>query len=133
VRQERVIELDVSTTADGVLDTGGGREWDVKQVTPKNDPNGVPVQVMRPKVGDRISGGGFVGVYRRWPIKQTGPQVESVGEGVPVAEVASESVQEESVQEESVQEESPSDAQVTTETGDQAEIKPSTSVYVNIT
>ncbi|KAH7198726.1 S-adenosyl-L-methionine-dependent methyltransferase [Fusarium flagelliforme] len=148
VRQERVIELDVSTTADGVLDTGGGREWDVKQVTPKNDPTGVPVQVMRPKVGDRISGGGFVGVYRRWPIKQTGPQVESVGEGVSNAEVASESAQEESVQEESVQEESLSDAeassepnheesssdtQETTEAGEQVEIKPSKSVYVNNT
>ncbi|CAG7566447.1 unnamed protein product [Fusarium equiseti] len=144
VRQERVIELDVSTTADGVLDTGGGREWDVKQVTPKNDPNGVPVQVMRPKVGDRISGGGFVGVYRRWPIKQAGPQVESVGEGVSNAEVASESAQEESAQEESVQEESLSDAeasseliheesssdtQETAEAGEQVEIKPSKSVY----
>lgn len=153
VRQERVIELDVSTTADGVLDTGGGREWDVKQVTPKNDPTGVPVQVMRPKVGDRISGGGFVGVYRRWPIKQTGPQVESVGEGVSNAEIASESAleesaleesaQEESVQEESlsdaeassepIHEESSSDTQETTEAGEQVEIKPSKGVYVNNT
>lgn len=78
IRQERVIELEVSTTADGVLDTGGGREWDVKTVIPRADPEGVPVQVMRPKVGDRISGGGFVGVYRRWPSDRTSSQIESV-------------------------------------------------------
>jgi hypothetical protein len=82
VRQERVIELEVSTTADGVLDTGGGKEWDVKTVIPRADPQGVPVQVMRPKVGDRLSGGGFVGVFRRWPNDQTPSQVESVGEDI---------------------------------------------------
>lgn len=152
VRQERVIELDVSTTADGVLDTGGGREWDVKQVTPKNDPNAAPVQVMRPKVGDRISGGGFVGVYRRWPVRQKMTQVESIGEVVPDAEAPPEPTLEESVSNaeetsESVQEESsfdaevspepysediPSDAQESTKaSSDEAEIKPSKSVYVN--
>ncbi|RGP79481.1 tRNA adenine-N 1--methyltransferase [Fusarium longipes] len=80
VRQERVIELEVSTTADGVLDTGGGKEWDVKTVIPRADPQGIPVQVMRPKVGDRLSGGGFVGVFRRWPDDRTLSQVETVDE-----------------------------------------------------
>ncbi|RGP68575.1 trna adenine-n1--methyltransferase [Fusarium sporotrichioides] len=80
VRQERVIELEVSTTADGVLDTGGGKEWDVKTVVPRADPEAVPVQVMRPKVGDRISGGGFVGVFRRWPNDQAPAQVELVSD-----------------------------------------------------
>ncbi|CAF3630466.1 unnamed protein product [Fusarium graminearum] len=80
LRQERVIELDVSTTADGVLDTGGGKEWDVKTVVPRSDPEAVPVQVMRPKVGDRLSGGGFIGVYRRWPNEEAITQVEPVGE-----------------------------------------------------
>jgi tRNA A58 N-methylase Trm61 len=80
LRQERVIELDVSTTADGVLDTGGGKEWDVKTVVPRADPEAVPVQVMRPKVGDRLSGGGFVGVYRRWPNDQALAQPEPVRE-----------------------------------------------------
>ncbi|KAM0495302.1 hypothetical protein ACHAP8_008148 [Fusarium lateritium] len=80
LRQERVIELDVSTTADGVLDTGGGKEWDVKTVVPRADPEAVPVQVMRPKVGDRLSGGGFVAVYRRWPNDQTPGQPEPVSE-----------------------------------------------------
>jgi hypothetical protein len=80
MRPERVIELDVSTTADGVLDTGGGKEWDVKTVIPRENPDGAPVQVMRPKVGDRISGGGFVAVMRRWPINQMSSQVESAAQ-----------------------------------------------------
>ncbi|EKJ69838.1 hypothetical protein FPSE_09968 [Fusarium pseudograminearum CS3096] len=82
LRQERVIELDVSTTADGVLDTGGGKEWDVKTVVPRSDPEAIPVQVMRPKVGDRLSGGGFIGVYRRWPNEEAITQVESAGEEI---------------------------------------------------
>ncbi|KAF4451867.1 tRNA (adenine-N(1)-)-methyltransferase TrmI [Fusarium austroafricanum] len=77
MRPERVIELEVSTTADGVRDTGGGKEWDVKTVVPRENPDGASVQVMRPKVGDRISGGGFVAVLRRWPLDQMPSQVES--------------------------------------------------------
>ncbi|KAF5673445.1 tRNA (adenine-N(1)-)-methyltransferase [Fusarium heterosporum] len=80
MRPERVIELEVSTTADGVLDTGGGKEWDVKTVIPRENPDGAPVQVMRPKVGDRLSGGGFVAVLRRWPINQIPSQPESTAE-----------------------------------------------------
>ncbi|KHO00557.1 tRNA (adenine-N(1)-)-methyltransferase [Metarhizium album ARSEF 1941] len=69
VRLEKVLELPVSTTSDGVHDAGGGRHWDVKLVVPKASlgGDGKPVQVMRPKVGDRIAGGGFVAVLRRWP------------------------------------------------------------------
>lgn len=77
IRLEKVLELPTSTNNDGVHDGGGGgRHWDVKTVIPKvfpnedGSPNNVeskPVQVMRPKVGDRIAGGGFVAVLRRWP------------------------------------------------------------------
>ncbi|KAF5024112.1 hypothetical protein F66182_3814 [Fusarium sp. NRRL 66182] len=75
LRYERVIELPVSTTADGIRDNpGGGKEWDVKTVIPKDQPDSAPVQVMRPKVGDRIAGGGFVAVMRRWPVDQMASQ-----------------------------------------------------------
>ncbi|KAM0558212.1 hypothetical protein ACHAPJ_004896 [Fusarium lateritium] len=80
IRHERVIELAVSTTADGTRDTGGGKEWDVKTVIPKDQPDSAPVQIMRPKVGDRIAGGGFIAVMRRWPIDQMPSQVESSGQ-----------------------------------------------------
>ncbi|KAH7152929.1 S-adenosyl-L-methionine-dependent methyltransferase [Dactylonectria macrodidyma] len=66
VRFERVLEFPISTTADGVRDTGGGREWDVKTVVPRGaEADAQPVQIMRPKVGDRVAGGGFVAVLRR--------------------------------------------------------------------
>ncbi|CAM1510047.1 Fc.00g003820.m01.CDS01 [Cosmosporella sp. VM-42] len=75
VRLERVLELPVSTTADGVKENGGGKEWDVKTVIPRGEEaEGKMVQVMRPKVGDRVAGGGFVAVLRRWPIQETGGQ-----------------------------------------------------------
>lgn len=81
---EKVLELPTTSTADGVRDGGcGGRHWDVKIVKPKPVPpmeegleDGVedecptesePVVVMRPKVGGRVAGGGFVAVYRKWP------------------------------------------------------------------
>ncbi|KAF4983390.1 hypothetical protein FZEAL_1119 [Fusarium zealandicum] len=86
IRPERVIELAVSTTADGVNDTGGGKEWDVKTVVPREEPDAAPVQIMRPKVGDRLAGGGFVAVLRRWPIKQIPSEVEPCAEEV-VSEV----------------------------------------------
>ncbi|KAK2603812.1 hypothetical protein QQS21_004014 [Conoideocrella luteorostrata] len=71
VRLEKVLELPVSTTSDGVHDAGGGRHWDVKTVIPKGSQGGEgkAVQVMRPKVGERIAGGGFVAVLRRWPVE----------------------------------------------------------------
>lgn len=74
IRLEKVLELPVSTTSDGVHDAGGGRHWDVKTVVPRassQDANSKPVQVMRPKVGERIAGGGFVAILRRWP-RETG-------------------------------------------------------------
>lgn len=81
VRPERVVELAVSTTADGVRDTGGGRDWDVKTVVPRGSDLGTePVQVMRPKVGDRVAGGGFVAVLRRYPVSETSEE-EQASEG----------------------------------------------------
>lgn len=71
LRLEKVVELPPSTTHDGVHDgVAGGRHWDVKVVVPREkdgDADAKPVQIMRPKVGDRMGGGGFVGVLRRWP------------------------------------------------------------------
>lgn len=76
VRLERVLEFPISTTADGVRDTGGGREWDVKTVVPRGaEANSQPVQIMRPKVGDRVAGGGFVAVLRRYHATAS-PEVE---------------------------------------------------------
>ncbi|KAH6889889.1 adenine-N(1)--methyltransferase [Thelonectria olida] len=81
VRFERVIELPVTTTADGIRDTGGGREWDVKTVVPKGaDPDSQPVQVMRPKVGDRVAGGGFVALLRRYPVSKTASEDQPIEE-----------------------------------------------------
>lgn len=42
---------------------GGTREWDVNTVTTRD--SGARVAVCRPKVGARVVGGGFVGVFRR--------------------------------------------------------------------
>lgn len=81
---EKVLELPTTSTADGVRDGGcGGRHWDVKVVTPKAVPSettmpaegdGTAIEteresvvVMRPKVGGRVAGGGFIAVYRKWP------------------------------------------------------------------
>lgn len=73
VRMEKVIELYSTTTSDGgVHDSSGGRHWDVKTVIPRAQQgeggDGKPVQVMRPRVGERVAGGGFVAVLRRWPV-----------------------------------------------------------------
>lgn len=72
IRLEKVLELPVSTTSDGVHDAGGGRHWDVKTVLPRASQggDGKLVQVMRPKVGERIAGGGFVAILRRWPTSE---------------------------------------------------------------
>ncbi|KAG5948388.1 hypothetical protein E4U53_006309 [Claviceps sorghi] len=83
IRLEKVLELPVSTTSDGVHDAGGGRHWDVKTVLPRasQDGSGRPVQVMRPKVGEKIAGGGFVAVLRRWP-RETGVDATQVDQDV---------------------------------------------------
>ncbi|KAM3519994.1 hypothetical protein NHJ13051_007140 [Beauveria bassiana] len=86
LRLEKVLEMPTTSTADGVRDGGcGGRHWDVKIIKPKPAPaeedkgagedaacigpatETEPVVVMRPKVGGRVAGGGFVAVYRKWP------------------------------------------------------------------
>lgn len=81
VQLEKVLELPTTSTADGVRDGGcGGRHWDVKIVKPKPAPGEAvreevedgatepeSVVVMRPKVGGRVAGGGFIAVYRKWP------------------------------------------------------------------
>ncbi|KYK57071.1 tRNA -methyltransferase [Drechmeria coniospora] len=72
LRFEKVLELPVSTTSDGVHDAGGGRHWDVRTVVPRDSEGveGEMVQVMRPKVGDRVAGGGFISLMRRWPARE---------------------------------------------------------------
>ncbi|KOS17264.1 tRNA (adenine(58)-N(1))-methyltransferase TrmI [Escovopsis weberi] len=80
LRLEKVIELDTTTVSEaGMHDSAGGRHWDVKMVVPKaqqgDEEAAKPVQVMRPKVGERVAGGGFVAVMRRWPVS-TGPLEE---------------------------------------------------------
>ena len=72
LRLERVSELANTTSVGsddaGLNDGGGGRTWDLRTVMPKRDAaEGEVVQVMRPKVGERVAGGGFVAVFRRWP------------------------------------------------------------------
>src|SRR5262249_54783531 len=66
---EKVLELPNSAVADGFQDGIGARQWEVKTTIPRSDDSGdgKMVQVMRPKVGGRISGGGFVAIFRRWP------------------------------------------------------------------
>ncbi|TQV92064.1 hypothetical protein V2A60_004370 [Cordyceps javanica] len=92
LRLEKVLELPTTSTADGVRDGGcGGRHWDVKIVKPKPVPKEVthvedlenesaaeqePVVVMRPKVGGRVAGGGFIAVYRKWPAEMSTPTEE---------------------------------------------------------
>ncbi|RDA90601.1 hypothetical protein CP533_6921 [Ophiocordyceps camponoti-saundersi (nom. inval.)] len=73
---EKVIELPVTTVTRGLNDTGGGRPWTVKMGTVRAD-GGKSVQIMRPKVGGNIAGGGFVAVLRRWPadgMSASGPE-----------------------------------------------------------
>ncbi|KAF4591934.1 tRNA (adenine-N(1)-)-methyltransferase [Ophiocordyceps camponoti-floridani] len=72
VRLEKVIELSVGTLMDGLNDAGSGRPWSVKMWRAKADKGdaGEEVQVLRPKVGGRVVGGGFVAVYRRWPVEE---------------------------------------------------------------
>ncbi len=93
VQLEKVLELPTTSTADGVRDGGcGGKHWDVKIVKPKPAPREQappgeeaedesvterePVVVMRPKVGGRVAGGGFIAVYRKWPAGTSRQQPE---------------------------------------------------------
>lgn len=45
----------------------GGRSWNVSTVVPKDSEDGRVVQIMRPRMGDRVAGGGFVAVFRKIP------------------------------------------------------------------
>ncbi|CAG9994078.1 unnamed protein product [Clonostachys byssicola] len=70
LRLERTAELPnsflVAADEPTANDCGGGRPWDVRTVVPRNaGSEGEIVQVMRPRVGDRVVGGGFVAVFRR--------------------------------------------------------------------
>ena len=70
LNQEKVLELPTTTVSEIAPEAVGGKPWDVKIFMPRNaqgESEGQPVQVMRPKVGDRVGGGGFVAVYRRRP------------------------------------------------------------------
>lgn len=84
LRLEKVTELANTTSlaADdgGLNDGGGGRTWDLRTVLPKKEAaGGEVVQVMRPKVGDRIAGGGFVAVFRKFPAER--PVADGDAEG----------------------------------------------------
>lgn len=65
----KVIELPTSVVASETNpDASGGRPWDVKTVVPRAaeaEKGAKMVQIMRPKVGDRVAGGGFVAVLRK--------------------------------------------------------------------
>lgn len=65
--QDRVVELPTdSSDGHGVMGKEGGRPWKVKTVVPKRRDDGAAlVQIMRPLVGERVAGGGFVGLYRK--------------------------------------------------------------------
>lgn len=69
LRLEKVLELPPTPISEGSHEGTGGRPWDVRMFVPRDaDPEtAAPVQVMRPKVGDRLAGGGFVAVLRKWP------------------------------------------------------------------
>ncbi|KEY68167.1 hypothetical protein S7711_07257 [Stachybotrys chartarum IBT 7711] len=82
LRLERVTELATGTSPEGAVDNGGGREWSVKTVIPRNQgPDALPVQIMRPKVGDRLGGGGFVMLMRRWPDSRVAQDPEATASG----------------------------------------------------
>lgn len=89
VQLEKVLELPTTTGADAVRDGGsGGKHWDVRIIRPKpapveakgegGEPAAVvepdPVLVLRPKVGGRVAGGGFVAVFRKWPSEAAGAE-----------------------------------------------------------
>ncbi|KAH8174371.1 tRNA (adenine-N(1)-)-methyltransferase [Sarocladium implicatum] len=67
LRLEKVLELPTTGVSDTMPDASGGRLWEVKIVKPRGDEgeDGKMVRVMRPKVGDRVAGGGFVAVFRK--------------------------------------------------------------------
>lgn len=93
---DKVLELPNTSISDGKHETGGGRVWEVKTVIPRDAEEGSDkmVQVMRPKVGDRLAGGGFVAVLRR--LRERG----IAGQDDTLAEEASEKISETEAEEE---------------------------------
>ncbi|KJZ77736.1 hypothetical protein HIM_02913 [Hirsutella minnesotensis 3608] len=82
LKLEKVLELPFSTKSEGVDDTGGGKAWDIRTTIPKvaeGDP-AKTVQVMRPRVGEYVVGGGFVALLRRWPKDSAQPVTPDVAE-----------------------------------------------------
>lgn len=100
LKLDRVAELPTSSSAEyGVQECEGGRAWNLSTAVPKGEEGGEGggggggrvVQIMRPRVGDRIAGGGFVAVFRKMN--------ERLGEGAVGAaeEVSSEGVADEGI------------------------------------
>lgn len=77
LRLERTVELAPTGVRSGenhdpsLADSGGGRVWDLRSTVVKSgEQKGERVTVMRPKVGEMLGGGGFVGVWRVWPERE---------------------------------------------------------------
>ncbi|UQC84531.1 tRNA (Adenine-N(1)-)-methyltransferase [Colletotrichum lupini] len=93
--QDRVVELQTSTSGDDMFQDGtGGRNWDVKVVNIRKaierGETGAAARgiVCRPKVGSRVVGGGFVAVFTKLP-PTAAKLEESVDEGVAISETTS--------------------------------------------
>ncbi|KXH46990.1 tRNA (Adenine-N(1)-)-methyltransferase [Colletotrichum simmondsii] len=93
--QDRVVELQTSTSGDDMFQDGtGGRNWDVKVVNIRKaierGETGAAARgiVCRPKVGSRVVGGGFVAVFTKLP-PTAAKLEESVDEVVAVPEITS--------------------------------------------
>ncbi|KAK1723754.1 adenine-N(1)--methyltransferase [Colletotrichum acutatum] len=93
--QDRVVELQTSTSGDDMFQDGtGGRNWDVKVVNIRKaierGETGTAARgiVCRPKVGSRVVGGGFVAVFTKLP-PTVAKLEESADEVVAVPEITS--------------------------------------------
>ncbi|KAJ2904033.1 tRNA (Adenine-N(1)-)-methyltransferase [Zalerion maritima] len=76
---ERVIEMSAETPGPGDspvgdTDVGGGRDWTVKAVIVKGRESEGWKYVCRPKYGNSVAAGGFVGIFRKFHVK---PRLES--------------------------------------------------------
>lgn len=97
---DKVVELQSSSWAPGFTDAVGGREWDIRVVTPRSKLNkeraseqgpsdevlgaAQQVHVCRPKVGNYVGGGGFLAIFsKRMPEateEESGPEGETGSE-----------------------------------------------------
>ncbi|KAL2875488.1 hypothetical protein SGCOL_009257 [Colletotrichum sp. CLE4] len=99
--QDRVVELQTSTSGDDMFQDGtGGRNWDVKVVAIRKaierGETGAAARgiVCRPKVGSRVVGGGFVAVFTKLPqtaakLEENTDEVAPVPETTTISEIAS--------------------------------------------